>query len=158
MNINVGRYWKPVFAAMGIAWILMGCDKHTLLYSYRHIPQEGWRNTDTLIFALDTLKEDVLCQFDIDLRSTDRYPYKSLWLKVERQFTFPDTTRCDTVQCQLTDPTTDRMGKGIYTYQYSVPLSEFPLRKGQTGQIRITHLMQRETIPGICDVGICVRH
>ena len=66
------------------------------------------------------------------------------------------TLRRDTVKCQLMDPVTHRMGKGIYMYQYDVPVPPMALRRGQTGQVRIIHLMQREVLPGIHDVGVLI--
>ncbi len=56
-----------------------------------------------------------------------------------------DTLHRDTVKCQLMDSVTHRMGKGIYMYQYDVPLPPMTLHRGQTGQVRIIHLMQRKS-------------
>ena len=95
-------------------------------------------------------------QFALGLRSSDSYPYTVIWLAVEREFSHPDTLRRDTVKCQLMDSVTHRMGKGIYMYQYDVPLPSMTLHYGQTGQVRIIHLMQREVLPGIHDVGVLI--
>lgn len=75
---------------------------------------------------------------------------------MEREFSHPDTLHRDTVKCQLMDSVTHRMGKGIYMYQYDVPLPPMTLHRGQTGQVRIIHLMQREVLPGIHDVGVLI--
>ena len=143
-------------AAIGALLSLTGCNEHVIYHSYRHVPGSGWSRRDTLTFDIDTVRAEATYQFELGLRSTDSYPYTVIWLAVEREFSHPDTLRRDTVKCQLMDPVTHRMGKGIYMYQYDVPVPPMALRRGQTGQVRIIHLMQREVLPGIHDVGVLI--
>ena len=83
------------------------------------------------------------------------YPYKSIWLGVERDFSPPAVLRRDTVECLLVDSTL-RMDGGIHLYQCVVPLPSMQLQRGQAGQVRVVHLMSRESLPGVHDVGIRV--
>ena len=145
-----------LIAAIGALLSLTGCNEHVIYHSYRHVPGSGWSWLDTLTFDIDTVRAEATYQFELGLRSTDSYPYTVIWLAVEREFSHPDTLRRDTVKCQLMDPVTHRMGKGIYMYQYDVPVPPMALRRGQTGQVRIIHLMQREVLPGIHDVGVLI--
>ena len=145
-----------LIAAIGALLSLPGGNEHVIYHSYRHVPGSGWSRRDTLTFDIDTVRAEATYQFELGLRSTDSYPYTVIWLAVEREFSHPDTLRRDTVKCQLMDPVTHRMGKGIYMYQYDVPVPPMALRRGQTGQVRIIHLMQREVLPGIHDVGVLI--
>lgn len=147
----------PTFiAAVSILLSLTGCNEHVIYHSYRHVPEQGWNSRDTFTFDIDTVRTAATYQFALGLRSTNSYPYTVIWLAVEREFSHPDTLHRDTVKCQLMDSVTHRMGKGIYMYQYDVPLPPMTLHRGQTGQVRIIHLMQREVLPGIHDVGVLI--
>ncbi len=143
-------------AAAGVLLSLTGCNGHVIHHSYRRIPEQGWNRRDVFSFDVDTVRSEATYQFVLGLRSTDSYPYTVIWLAVEREFSRPDTLCRDTVKCQLMDPVTHRMGRGIYIYQYDVPIPLMTLHRGQAGQIRVMHLMQREVLPGIRDVGILV--
>ena len=137
----------PTFiAAVSILLSLTGCNEHVIYHSYRHVPEQGWNSRDTFTFDIDTVRTAATYQFALGLRSTDSYPYTVIWLAVEREFSHPDTLHRDTVKCQLMDSVTHRMGKGIYMYQYDVPLPPMTLHRGQTGQVRIIHLMQLSLI------------
>lgn len=155
MTMSILRTPKLI-AAIGTLLSLTGCNEHAIYHSYRHVPKSGWSRRDSLTFDIDTVRAEATYQFELGLRSTDSYPYTVVWLAVEREFSRPDTLRRDTVKCQLMDPVTHRMGKGIYMYQYAVPVPPMTLYCGQTGQVRITHLMQREVLPGIHDVGVLI--
>lgn len=134
--------------------ILTACDGQTLYHSYLHVPANGWEKHDTLVFHTDSIPQDATYQFQLELRSTDKFPYQSVWVIVEREFTPPQSLRRDTVECQLLDPVTQKTGRGIYLYQYSIPLPPLHLHKGQNGEIRIRHYMRRESLPGLHDIGI----
>lgn len=140
--------------AVCLLCMLSGCDEQILYHSYLPTPQQGWEKHDTLVFHTDTVRESAKYRFDVELRSTERCPYQSIWLIVERDFCHTTHHRCDTVECRLLDPETQRMGQGIHTYQYTVPLPPLYLDKGQAGEIRIRHYMHRETISGLRDIGI----
>ncbi len=151
-----GFHASTFIAAAGILLSLTGCDERVIYHSYRHVPGQGWNSRDTLAFDIDTVRVAATHQFALGLRATDSYPYTAVWLAVEREFSRPDILRRDTVRCRLMDSVTHRMGKGVYMYQYEVPLPPMTLRCGQTGQVRVTHLMRREILPGIRDVGVLV--
>lgn len=148
------QVWVLVTATVALC-CFAGCDEGVLCHSARLVPAEGWRRCDTLVFDVDTLRDNAVCRFEIGLRVTVDYPYKSIWLGVERDFSLPVVARCDTVECMLVDSTL-RMDGGIHLYQCVVPLSSMQLRRGQAGHVRVVHLMSRELLPGVHDVGIRV--
>lgn len=152
MNRKTG--FRLFVIVTGLLCALTGCDERTLYHSYLPTPLQGWEKHDTLVFHTDTVRTGADYRFDVELRSTEKFPYQSVWLIVERDFGHTANIRRDTVECRLLDPKTQRMGRGIYTYQYSVPLPSLHLNEGQAGEIRIRHYMHRETLPGLHDIGI----
>ena len=145
-----------LIAAASVLLSLAACNGRRVYSAYHHVPEGVWDRGDTLSFRIDTLRADAVYQFALGLRSTISYPYTSIWMAVEREFTPPHTLWRDTVECQLVDSTTRRVGKGIYMYQYEIALPAMSLRQGQSGRVRVVHLMQRESLPGIYDVGVFV--
>lgn len=156
------RFAQPVFpafiAAIWCLFSLPGCDESIFYHASRLLPDNEWHRKDTLCFYLDTLSKDYKHLIpQIGIRTTDQYPYRSIWMAVEGQFARPDTAFCDTIECILTDSVNRPTGEGIHLYQHLMPLTPLSLKKGQSGQIRIRHLMIRETLPGIHDAGILLR-
>ncbi len=140
----MGRQVRGLVVAAVALCCFAGCDEGVLCHSGRLVPAEGWRSRDTLVFDVDTLRDNAVCRFEIGLRVTVDYPYKSIWLGVERDFSPPAVLRRDTVECLLVDSTL-RMDGGIHLYQCVVPLPSMQLQRGQAGQIRVVHLMSRES-------------
>lgn len=150
------RLISTFVVASGILLSLAGCNERVVFHSFRHIPGQGWNNRDTLVFDIDTVRTDATYNFELELRSTHTYPYTDIMMAVERDFSPPGVVSRDTVTCRLTHPDIQRTGKGIYVYQYEVSVPPMALHRGQTGRIRVSHLMMREILPGIRDVGMLV--
>ncbi|MBO7068236.1 MAG: gliding motility lipoprotein GldH [Bacteroidaceae bacterium] len=117
-----------------------------------------WDRTDTVRFVLPTFIADSNCCVLVGLRITNCYPYELLIMEVEQNYQNPIAHRIDTIFYQLTDQRGDYTEKGIYYFQYETQWVPLNARKGQMGEIKIRHLMHREVLPGIMDVGIHVVH
>lgn len=137
--------------------LFSGCGRSTAYHSFRHIGNNAWNNRDTISFSLDSLPDNATYDFLIELRTNFSYPYQSIWLAVEREMRNPHLILRDTAECLLNNDRENRNLPGIHSHTHSIPLNPIPLYKGQTGRIRVIHLMRRETLPGISDVGLCVR-
>ena len=150
------RMLRQICLLLFSVWLLTCCDSSTIMHSYQPLKEKCWDRSDTLTFTLPTLDNNDRCHALIGLRVTDNFPYEMLILEIEQNYRKPFRHRVDTVRYILTDKRGEFTEKGINYFQYEtqgVPLS---LEKGQTGNLRIRHLMHRETIPGIMDVGIHV--
>lgn len=126
------------------------------MHSYLPLPEDSWNRTDTLQFILPVLATDDNCSVQIGLRVTNNFPYEELFLEVEQKCQNPYSHRVDTIKFKLTDESGDFTENGINYFQYESQSLPLDLKKGQTGEIRIRHLMHREVLPGIMDVGIRV--
>ncbi len=133
---------------------LVACTRSVVMHSYRNIPAEGWEQSDVLSFAVDTVRESGTLQMDIGVRTTNDYPYQKLWIAVDTELQNPDTAFTDTLACTFVDENGLRNGKGTDTYQYDFHLGEIELQKGQTGRFVVRHIMRREIIPGVCNIGV----
>ncbi len=132
------------------------CEHKPVCFSYCSTPVEGWEKGDTLRYHVDTLRQTGHYTMSIGIRSSSAtpYPFQSLWLVVRQQWHNPEQQRCDTVECTLSNADGDITGTGVSLYQYELPFTEMDLNEGASADIRITHLMRTEMLPGITDVGI----
>lgn len=137
--------------------LFSSCDPSTAHHSFQHITDNAWNRRDTVCFTLDSLPANAAYTFLIELRTNPSYPYQSLWLAVCREMNNPALLICDTIECVLNGRQENRTAPGIHSHTRSFSLTPLQLYQGQTGSIRVVHLMRRETLPGICDVGLCVR-
>ncbi len=139
---------------VGICMAFVACSRSVLMHTYRHIPVEGWEQSDALSFAVDTIRDSETLQMDIGVRTTNDFPYQKLWIVVDTELQNPDTAFTDTLSCMFVDHNGLRNGKGTDTYQYDFHLGEIELQKGQTGRFVVRHIMRREIIPGVTDIGV----
>lgn len=151
-------------------------------YAYVPTPVDGWETGDTLHFTVDSLPRTAPYNVAVGLRTSaaQPFPYRSLWLVVRERWTVPalydqmadsallmrlhavraaDSTawhfeHTDTVQLRLTDAEGDVVGEGISRFQYVFTLHTHVLPRGARADVSIFHLMRRDMLPGITDVGI----
>lgn len=128
----------------------------TWLHSYKPMSADGWDRRDTICFPLPQAEENVNGILTLGLRITAPVSTQSIVLAVEQSLNAPATYRCDTVCYLLTDVEGDALGRGVNSIQYETQHLPFCLRKGQSGVVRIRHLMTKEIVPGITELGIKV--
>lgn len=150
-----------VFFTLGLLVLgLSSCKKGATVYhAYLPVPSShGWNVDDTLTFTLPPNLLQAHYQLQVELRNSDDYPYKDIWLSVSNNFRDSLKFDTDTLHLYLSDAT----GRWINsTTAGSFFQSAFPLNKpftlqmpSHSTQVRITHIMQQNPLPGITDVGI----
>lgn len=147
---------KPFACVLLFALLLVACNRRPVAtFSYRSTPVDGWENADTLIFPIDSLPADGRYALTVGVRTSSAYPYpfRMLALSIEARF-LSQTRYADTLYCSLTDHEGDVSGKGVSVYQYTFPVDTFQLHRGARGTITIHHIMRRNLLPGVSDVGI----
>ena len=135
--------------------LCMACTRHTLVHSFRAIPEEGWRRGDTLVFTLPPSPDETDYGLYIGLRLHNRFPYREIWLAVE--YCTPgeeERGTPDTLCFRLSDTKGNLDGQGINLLQYELHAGTLHMHAGEGGQLRLHHLMRRETLPGIREVGV----
>ena len=87
----------------------------------------------------------------------NRFPYQEVYVLVEQRLTNPYETYKDTLCLKLADAEGKIKDNGISLLQYEEKQMMLYLRKGQTGEIRVSHLMHRDPLPEVSDVGIMLQ-
>ncbi|WP_347719855.1 gliding motility lipoprotein GldH [uncultured Alloprevotella sp.] len=156
---------KPKMHSAGLAplfvlllLIVVGCGQRRVeTYCFRATPVDGWETTDSLVFPIDTIHQAGRYRLSIGVRTSaaNPYPFQTLALSITTRLQGKKAQR-DTALCSLTDKDGDVNGQGVSLYQYAFPVSELHLEKGQTGTVTVQHLMRRNLLPGVANVGICL--
>lgn len=145
-----------VAAALLTATLLTACRPRPATYAFSSVPVDGWERGHVLTFPIDTLGSAGTYRLDVCLRtSTARpYPFRTLWLEVRRQPGDSDRVYTDTLACNLVNAKGDPDGRGVSLLQYDFALDTLSLPAGTTGTISVRHIMSRDILQGISDVGI----
>lgn len=150
------KKWSVICFAFVL--LVYGCSKEkTVCFAYRPTPIEGWEQHNVLSFKVDTVKQSGEYGVYVSLRTTNAYPFQSIWLLVKTQLVSPEWNKEDTLVCVLTDKQGIHSGNGISFYQNDYLLKKLKLQHGQSGNIMVSHMMRRNILPGISDVGITVK-
>lgn len=139
------------------AALLASCEERPVDYVYRSTPLGGWEPKDTLFFPTDTVRRSGRYAFSLGVRTSAAFPFQSLWLVVKREWDRPALQRLDTVVCRLTDAAGEASERGISLNQFEIPVDTIRLDAGATGRVTVRHIMRRDLLPGVSDVGIILR-
>jgi gliding motility-associated lipoprotein GldH len=144
-----------------IVCLLTSCyDEGTYYHHYESVNGDAWNQRDTLFFDLDTLWEDASLSLSVGLRSNTLYPYPLLALEAQTQvLDGTDAQRVlyskkDTLNVEMYDEKGHSLHDGLSFQQTEIPLCTFRMHKGHICRVSIRHIMRREEIPGIKDVGV----
>lgn len=124
------------------------------MHRFLPISSEGWGRNDTLTFDVPELSVDRPNLVTLELRTTSDYPYGRLWLVVEQQWEEPEEHRRDTIAHAMADAKGNITGRGVVLLQHEIPVDTVKATEGQHGRIRVYHIMQKEFLPGLRDVGL----
>ena len=142
---------------------IVSCTEGVIYHEYKATPVEGWEMIDTLSFRIDSIHRTGTYSIEIGVRTSEAvgYPFQTLWLEIKQNW-FADSIcqmfRCDTLSCKLALPDGGQMGNGIGMRQYHFDLDTVHLSKGMNGHIRLRHLMRRNILPGVSDIGVKIYH
>lgn len=147
---------NSIFTIMAVALTLASCNRPINYSHYESISTDGWLRSDQVEFDVAVTADGSYAQ-TLGLRTTSRYPFANLTLVVERQV-FPALHHdIDTIAINLTDQEGNTLGQGFRHLQYNIPLSSMPLQDGDSVHVSIRHLMKRECLPGITDIGFSMK-
>jgi len=107
-------------------------------------------------FDLPKAEEDFSGTLTVGLRTKANIGIQDIVFAVEQRDSAGLVSHCDTVRYPLTDADGEALTGGINIHQYETQHLPLHLKEGQCSTIRIHHLMRRELIPGITDIGIRV--
>ena len=149
---------RPLFSLL-IGLFLSSCTSSTLYHHYQSLPAEGWERSDTVCFDVPKAEEDIDGSLFIGLRTAAHIGIQDIMLAVEQCDEAAEVLHHDTIHYLLTDDEGNATAQGVNYHQYENRQLPFRLQKGKSATVRIHHLMRREDISGITEVGIRIeRH
>lgn len=137
-----------------MVFLITACTQKTVYHHYQHISAEGWERQDIIDFQLAPIKTSGNYQEEIGIRMQQNFPFTSMSVLVQQTIYPSMEYHYDTLECQFMDQQGKIMGDGISYYQYAFPLKTIALKEGDSLAVSIYHIMKRETLPGITDVGL----
>lgn len=150
---------RTLLYALAVGGLLTAsCAGDTLVHRYTALPADGWARRDTVCFDLPGNVEDICGTLTVGLRTKTGVAIRDIVLAVEQCDSDAFVIRRDTVCYPLTDSEGDALTSGVNFHQYETQFVPFRMEKDRKGCVRIYHLMTRETIPGITEVGIRIRN
>lgn len=142
------------FAAVIVANVFASCTTDTVYNTYDHTPLSGWEKNDTLSFDVPKMKQAGVYSQSLGVRMTEIFPFTSVSLIVQQTVYPSGKVVTDTIKCPITDSRGNFLGDGVSAYQYSFPIREISLNKGDSLHICVRHNMKREILPGVSDIGV----
>lgn len=134
------------------------CIGDTALHKHQHISKDGWSRNDTMLFELHEIKKDGLYAASTEIRTYTSFPYKELWVVREMSLQAPFKLHKDTICIKTNGSGLSADGKGVTINSFAHTDSTQTFHKGQSGNIKLYHVMSRETLPHILDVGLKIQH
>lgn len=142
---------RQIFKCLGyllIILLLTSCHRGTVYHTYMSVSNNKWDRTDTLVFALDSsIPQNSKYELNIGIRHLDSYPYQDIWL----------TLNNDTLHLYLADKEGNWKGDGIGDLRHLTYTLNSEFQYNSVPELRVTHIMQHNPLPGIHDIGIHLR-
>jgi gliding motility-associated lipoprotein GldH len=146
-----------IFLILSLFAGLVSCDRKKVFEAYHKIDEKGWNKDSIVVFNVhltDTIKNNNLY---VNIRNKGNYPYSNIYLFLT--IGSPDgTTRTDTVEFTLAEPSGKWRGSGIgglHDNQIPYKSSVYFPHKGDY-KFMIKHGMRDNVLQGIRDVGFRV--
>ncbi len=150
---TLGRCLYILSVAVVGAVMLSACGDCRVYSRFVAAPVDGMEKNDTAVFDVPPVPASDRYRQEIGLRITAAYPFTNLCLQVEQTVEPGRRVRVDTLDCRLYDADGNVLGRGISMFQYSFILADVTLQKGDSLHVCVRHVMKREILPGIADIG-----
>ena len=136
--------------------LIAGClpaDKQ--FHSYRSIPSCGWVWGDTIHFITTLSDSLVHYRYTVEVRHDNSYPYSQLAVAFNVNSADDSTIYSDTLHSQLSNEQGVWLGQGWGNLFVSThPGHTFTIPHSGSYTLCLNHIMRRDTLPGIFNVGI----
>lgn len=132
----------------------LSADKH--FHSYRPIPSCGWVWGDTLRFTTPLNDSLTHYLYTVELRHDNSYPYNQIAVAFSLKPADGESTiYTDTLHCALSNDHGVWQGEGWGNlFVSSHPGHTFNIPRSGNYELTLSHIMQRDTLPGIFNVGL----
>jgi gliding motility-associated lipoprotein GldH len=141
--------------ATSLVLAIMGCTKPAVYAESEPIPEQSWEANKKFVFEPKINDATALYNVFFTLRNTGSYPYRNIWLFVERENPSGKKT-IDTIDCPLAYPDGRWIGKSAGDLRDNLILYQQNIRFEESGKYRYTiqHGMRDEMLKEVTDVGL----
>lgn len=141
----------------GLILGLGACDYNRLYEQYRPIEDHEWHYDKPVTFEVDI--EDTTAKYNLflDLRHKNNYPYNNIWMMVTTIDPNADTNKLQN-EFSLADNRGRWKGQNVgsvYDHRFLIR-KNFRFEHSGTYQFQIQHLMRKDQLEGVMDVGLRV--
>lgn len=136
-----------------VVLMVAACGDGMVYSKFVPAPVDGLEKNDTVSFCVPPVASSGSYRQEIGLRITADYPFTSISLEVRQTVEPGHRVSTDTLVCRLYDDDGNLLGHGVSMFQYGFALPDIDLRKGDSLHVRVRHVMKREILPGITDIG-----
>ena len=143
-----------LFLTFTVALALSSCNRKTIYSHYEPVSLDGWDAEDYLYFDIDPIAADGIYSQRVGLRHNGDYPFMRFTIVVDQHVTPSGFHSVDTINIGLVDQDGNMTAQGINYHIFDFELRRLELHAGDSLHFSVHHIMTREVIPGISDVGI----
>ncbi|MDR0891996.1 MAG: gliding motility lipoprotein GldH [Mediterranea sp.] len=147
---------SKLLLGIALGCLLAACDTPVVYHSYRSLPSEGWKKSDTLSFRVSVADSlPTTFRLFVEVRNRTEYPYLNLSLLVGQNFSDSTKVVSNRVDFTLATAEGDWTGRGWGSLYQSERLARSVRTQG-AGEYTVTVCsgMKDEQLPGINDIGI----
>lgn len=143
-----------VTAIIAAALLVAACDDGRVYDSFAQVDMAEWSAQDTAYFDVPRQSAGQYA-LTLTVRSTGDYPYQNLALVVETTIVPRHLLQRDTVFCTLRDAAPQPLSQqGVSLSERSFGVRALQLQRGDSLHIAVRHVMRRNALPGISEVGL----
>lgn len=148
-------------AMMAIAVSIMACNIFdSRINQFHTLSENQWIAGEPVLF-LNMPFDSVMTSSDsltIYLRHLNNYPYRNLWLFID-YISNDNSVYTDTVEFELADIYGKWQSKGFGTlYEFSAPIAPSKTNIRNVKSISVWHGMRCDTLAGVSELGISLKH
>lgn len=151
--------WQLVLITFLTLGVLFGCQDNRRVYEkYISIENYQWSFRDTLDFKVPIKDTSTAYQLTLKLRNKINYPYRNIWLLIQHEAPSGKTSSIK-AEFQLAKKSGKWTGQGIGDiYDHRFPIRQnISLSEKGTHRFRLVHLMRKNKLPGVMNVGLQLR-
>lgn len=145
------------FLVLGFFGLLFGCqmDQQRVYEHYKSLKDYRWAYQDTLGYKVDIKDTSSRYRLAIQLRNKVNYPYRNIWVLVQHHSPSGKVSSMK-AEFQLAEKSGKWKGQGLGDlYDHRFPLQQnIKLKEKGQHRFQLVHLMRRDTLPGIMNVGL----
>lgn len=155
--MNVRRRSIIYMVMAGLAGALFtACQERRVYDHFEQAPAEGWEQREALAFDVPPQQAGSY-HLEVCVRTTQAYPYRNLALLVETEAKPSGTLTRDTVTYNFYEAREALAGrKGVSCAELTMPVGTLSFAQGDSVHVSIRHLMRRDCLSGVSDVGVIV--